>query len=177
MPLTNQQLVDTFKQSASTLSGPQITQFLIGNGEYSNVGQITAQLQRTGLSKAQAIAAVTAKGPSELMRILQAASGFLWVPPGVKQGLGAAGGEAAAGGAAGGAATGAASGASSALAKALGATTLTALLTTKGGLLRVVEVIGGLILLVMGLRTLSGNTTTPISVTTGAARTAAKVAR
>ena len=50
-------------------------------------------------------------------------------------------------------------------------------LTSGENWIRLLEVIAGVVLVVMGLRTLSGHNTTPVSVTTGAARAAAKVAR
>ena len=43
--------------------------------------------------------------------------------------------------------------------------------------IRIGEVIAGVILIVMGLRTLAGHDTTPLSAATGTVKTAAKVAR
>lgn len=97
--LDNQTLLDTFKQSSATWSGPEIVSYLESFG-YKNVAQITTQLQSAGLTKAQATALVNAKGPSELQRIIQAVGGGIFLPPeGVLGDTGAGAGTAAAAGA------------------------------------------------------------------------------
>jgi Asp/Glu/hydantoin racemase len=53
---------------------------------------------------------------------------------------------------------------------------LVGMLTSAQFWIRVLEVIAGAVLVAMGLRTLSGNTTTPVSVAKGAARNASKAA-
>ena len=93
--LDNQTLLDTFKQSSATWSGPEIVSYLESFG-YKNVAQITTQLQSAGLTKAQATALVTAKGPSDLQIALQGIAGGLFFPGSSVLGAGdAAAGDAA----------------------------------------------------------------------------------
>lgn len=80
MSLTNTQLVNTFTANAGDLSGQQIVELLVGNGEYKNVQQIKQQLERAGFTKKGAEEAVTHQGPGFLKQLENAASGLLIVP-------------------------------------------------------------------------------------------------
>lgn len=159
--LTDSQLVDTFKQSASSLSGHQIASFLIASGFYRNKGQIQAQLVHAGFNQKQATAALSASGPSTFQKFLQAGAGLLFVPGSVAEEiLGGTGGAAA--GAESGAAAGAgstaanAANAASTAAKALAGVSVLGFLSSGQNWIRLLEVIAGLILIVMGLHQLTG---------------------
>jgi hypothetical protein len=192
-PMTNSPTATQFGQQADAAAAylAQLFKQHGGNWDaalhaYSGGGYGLSQVSAKAVDLQRGSGAYSGGGVSPAAAILGGALVGAGAVAGEAAGVAAGAGEAAAGTGAGEAAAGAGAGEAAAgagAASGLGAAAQFASLTALADVLlnhdlwlRVLEVIGGVALLIMGLMSLSGRTTTPVTVAKGAARNASKAA-